>query len=211
MTDLAAEFGGIDIYLFDQLLRGRIRPGMRVLDAGCGAGRNLTYLLRAGFEVFGADEDPAAIAAVRRLAAALAPQLPPDNFRVEPIERMTFPEAFADVVISSAVLHFAEDDARFSAMLQGTWRMVRPGGMLFCRLASSIGMEDRVTPVAGRRHRLPDGSDRYLVDEAVLMALTRDLGGELLDPIKTTVVQDQRCMTTWVVRKRFTLAVEPER
>jgi len=211
MSALQDQFGQIDIYLFDQLLRGRIRPGMRVLDAGCGAGRNLTYLLRAGFEVFGADEDPAAIAAVRRLAAALAPQLPPDNFRVEPIERMTFPEAFADVVISSAVLHFAEDDARFSAMLQGTWRMVRPGGMLFCRLASSIGMEDRVTPVAGRRHRLPDGSDRYLVDEAVLMALTRDLGGELLDPIKTTVVQDQRCMTTWVVRKRFTLAVEPER
>jgi tellurite methyltransferase len=209
---LQDQFGQIDIYLFDQLLRGRIRPGRRVLDAGCGAGRNLTYLLRAGFEVFfGADEDPAAIAAVRRLAAALAPQLPPDNFRVEPIERMTFPEAFADVVISSAVLHFAEDDARFSAMLQGTWRMVRPGGMLFCRLASSIGMEDRVTPVAGRRHRLPDGSDRYLVDEAVLMALTRDLGGELLDPLKTTVVQDQRCMTTWVVRKRFTLGVEPER
>lgn len=199
---LQDQFGQIDIYLFDQLLRGRIRPGMRVLDAGCGAGRNLTYLLRAGFEVFGADEDPAAIAAVRRLAAALAPQLPPDNFRAEPIERMTFPEAFADVAISSAVLHFAEDDARFSAMLQGTWRMVRPGGMLFCRLASSIGMEHRVTPISGRRHRLPDGSDRYLVDEALLVALTRDLGGDLLDPIKTTVVQDQRCMTTWVVRKR---------
>ena len=205
------QFGQIDIYLFDQLVRGRIRPGMRVLDAGCGAGRNLPYLLRAGFEVFGADDDPSAIAAVRRLASALAPQLPFDNFRVEPIERMTFPEAFADVVISSAVLHFAEDDARFSAMLQGTWRMVRPGGMLFCRLASSIGMEDRVTPIAGRRHRLADGSDRYLVDEALLMALTRDLGGELLDPIKTTVVQDQRCMTTWVVRKRVTQGVEPER
>jgi SAM-dependent methyltransferase len=208
MSLLQDQFGQIDIYLFDQLLRGRIRPGMRVLDAGCGAGRNLTYLLRAGFEVFGADEDPAAIAAVRRLASALAPELPPDNFRVEPIERMTFPEAFADVVISSAVLHFAEDDARFSAMLEGTWRMVRPGGLLFCRLASSIGMENRVIPLTGRRHRLPDGSDRYLVDEALLMSLTRDLGGDLFDPIKTTVVQDQRCMTTWVVRKRSPLPAE---
>ncbi len=36
---LSEEFGAIDIYLFDQLLRGRIRPGMRIFDAGCGYGR----------------------------------------------------------------------------------------------------------------------------------------------------------------------------
>jgi hypothetical protein len=53
----------------------------------------------------------------------------------------------------------------------------------------------------GRRYRLPDGTDRYLVDEAMLMAQTRRLGGRLLDPLKTTVVQGQRSMTTWVVRK----------
>ena len=45
---LRAQFGAIDVYLFDQLLRGAIRPGMRVLDAGCGSGRNLVYLLREG-------------------------------------------------------------------------------------------------------------------------------------------------------------------
>jgi hypothetical protein len=86
-------------------------------------------------------------------------------------------------------------------MLRETWRVLRPGGVFFCRLASSIGMEARVRPTGGGRYRLPDGSDRYLVDEARLLALTRTLGGSLLDPIKTTVVQDQRCMTTWVVRK----------
>ena len=210
-SPLQDQFGQIDIYLFDQLLRGRIRPGMRVLDAGCGTGRNIVYLLRAGFEVFGADVDPVSIDAVRRLAAALAPELPADNFRAEPIEGMTFPDGFADVVISSAILHFAEDDAQFSAMLRGTWRMVRPGGMLFCRLASSIGMEDRVRAVAGRRHRLPDGTERYLVDEPLLVTLTRDLGGDLLDPIKTTVVQDQRCMTTWVMRKRTSQVIGQDR
>ena len=209
--ELLAALDHADIYLIDQLLRGQITPEMRTLDAGCGGGRNLRLLLQLGFDVCATDEDPQAVESVCRHAATHAPTLPAANFRTEPVERSSFEDETFDVVISSAVLHFAEDDARFSAMLQGTWRMVRPGGMLFCRLASSIGMEDRVTPVAGRRHRLPDGSDRYLVDEAVLMALTRDLGGELLDPIKTTVVQDQRCMTTWVVRKRFTLAVEPER
>ena len=199
--DLVAEFGQIDIYLFDQLLRGRIARGMTVLDAGCGAGRNLVYLLRAGFDVLAADGDPAAIDSVRRLAAHLAPGLPPENFRAEPIESMSFTDASADVVLSSAVLHFARDDAHFNAMVEGSWRVLRPRGIFFCRLASSIGMEDRVQALAGRRHRLPDGSDRYLVDEPFLMEKTRALGGELLDPLKTTVVQNQRCMTTWVVRK----------
>ena len=199
--DLVAEFGQIDIYLFDQLLRGRIARGMTVLDAGCGAGRNLVYLLRAGFDVLAADGDPAAIDSVRRLAARLAPGLPPENFRAEPVESMSFTDASADVVLSSAVLHFARDDAHFNAMVEGSWRVLRPRGIFFCRLASSIGMEDRVQALAGRRHRLPDGSDRYLVDEPFLMEKTRALGGELLDPLKTTVVQNQRCMTTWVVRK----------
>jgi tellurite methyltransferase len=198
---LQDQFGQIDIYLFDQLLRGRISPGMRIFDAGCGGGRNLVFLLREGYEVFASDADPAAIDAVRRMARTLAPHLPPENFRAEPLDRMTFPDRIAEVVLSSAVLHFAADDEAFRAMLAGTWRVLAPGGMLFCRLASSIGIEDRIRIVSGRRCRLPDGSDRYLADEPLLMTLTRELGGELLDPLKTTVVQAQRAMTTWVVRK----------
>ncbi|MBK5295577.1 MAG: class I SAM-dependent methyltransferase [Vicinamibacteria bacterium] len=194
-------FGDIDIYLFDQLLRGRLTPGMRVLDAGCGSGRNLVHLCQAGYEVFASDANPDAIATVRALAASLAPHLPPGNFRVERIEAMTWPDAFADVVLSNAVLHFAGDDHQFGAMVQRLWDVLKPGGMLFCRLASTIGMEHRVRPLSGRWHLLPDGTERYLVDEALLLALTARLGGVLLDPLKTTVVQDQRSMTTWVVRK----------
>lgn len=201
MSDLERQFGPIDIYLFDQLLRGRLVPGHRVLDAGCGTGRNLVYLLQSGYEVFAADADPRAIAAVRQLAGRLAPQLPADNFRAEQMEGMSFPEAFADAVISSAVLHFARDDEQFHGMLRGAWRALKPCGLFFCRLASTIGMEERMRRISGRRFWLPDGSQRYLVDEAMLLELTRELGGTLLDPLKTTIVQDQRCMTTWVVRK----------
>jgi tellurite methyltransferase len=201
MPRLQEQFGQIDIYLFDQLLRGRIAPGMRVLDAGCGAGRNLVYLLREGYEVFGADADPGAVEKVRRLAGLLAPALPAANFRVERLEDMSFPSGFADVVVSSAVLHFARHDDEFHAMLAGSWRMLKPGGLFFCRLASSIGMEEQVRPVAGRRCLLPDGSERYLVDAKLLCRLTEELGGEMIDPLKTTVVRNQRCMTTWVVRR----------
>jgi len=201
MCDLKEQFGDIDIYLFDQILRGRIHPSMKVLDAGCGHGRNLVYLLRRGYEVFGVDSDAEAVQKVRSLAAELAPHLPDTHFRVERLEAMTFPDHCVDVVISSAVLHFAGDDAQFWAMLRGSWRVLKPRGVFFCRLASSIGMEGRFRQIAGRRFALPDSTERYLVDEAVLLEATAKLGGELLDPLKTTLVQDQRCMTTWVMRK----------
>jgi SAM-dependent methyltransferase len=199
---ITEQFGQIDIYLLDQLLRGRIAPGMRVLDAGCGTGRNLVYLLREGYEVFGADTSAAAITNVRGLAARLAPALPEDNFRAEALGALSFPKQFVDAVICSAVLHFAIDDAEFNQMLRGCWDALKPGGVFFCRLASSIGLYGRAKSLGGRRYRLPDNSERYLVDEPLLMSLTTELNGELLDPLKTTVVQGQRCMTTWVLRKR---------
>jgi tellurite methyltransferase len=200
-TDLASLLGSIDIYLFDQILRGRVPAGNSVFDAGCGPGRNLVYFLREGYDVRAVDPDAGAIRGVGALARALAPRLPDSNFRAEPVEASSFPDSSADFVISSAVLHFARDASHFRAMLEGTWRLVRKGGVLFCRLASTIGMEGRFTPLSNGRFRLPDGSERYLVDEATLMALTGELGGELLDPLKTTVVQDRRCMTTWVMRR----------
>ncbi len=201
MLNLQEQFGQIDIYLFDQILRGRISPGLRIFDAGCGGGRNLVYFLREGYEIFGADSNAKAIEEIHRLAASLAPSLPKENFRAEAIEATSFPDALADVALSSAVLHFARDEDHFLAMLRGTWRVLRPGGLLFCRLASSIGMEHQMKPIAGRRCFLPDGSERYLADEALLGGLTKELGGHLADPLKTTIVQNQRCMTTWIVRK----------
>ena len=198
---LQEQFGQIDIYLFDQLLKGRISAGMRILDAGCGFGRNLVYFLRHGYEVCAADVDGLAVDRVRALVRALAPALPQSNIRVEAIEHMSFDDACADVVVSSAVLHFASDDAQFEAMLRGSWRVLKPGGLFFCRLASSIGIEHQVERVQGRRFRLPDGSLRYLVDEALLASAGDRLGGEQIEPLKTTVVQNQRAMTTWVLRK----------
>jgi SAM-dependent methyltransferase len=196
---LQEQFGRIDIYLFDQLWRENIAPGMRVVDAGCGHGRNLVYLMREGYEVFGVDANAEAVASVREMAGQLAPGLPSENFQVAAIEAMPFPDSFADVVVCNSVLHFSREEAHFDAMVREMWRVLRPGGMLFCRLGSTIGM---AFETAGRRvFRMPDGQEWFLVDEAMVMGLTRTLGGTLVDPLKTTVVQGMRCMTTWVVRK----------
>lgn len=200
MSDLRDQFGDIDIYVFDQLLRGRIRAGQRVFDAGCGGGRNLVYLLRQGFDVCGADASPAAVDEARVLAARLAPSQPFDC-RAEPLEALSFPDHHADVVIASAVLHFARDPGHFDRMVRGAWRVLRPGGLFFARLASTIGVEGQVRPLGKGRFVLPDGSERFLVDAAAIESWTHRLGGELVDPIKTTVVQGARAMTTWVARR----------
>ncbi len=195
------QFGQIDIYVFDQILRGNIAPGMRILDAGCGYGRNLVHLLRERCEIFAVDADPEAIQHVRSLAAQLAPNLPSSNFRIAPIEKLDFPDNFADVVLCNSVLHFASDDAHFLAMLTQLWRVLRPGGMLFCRLGSRIGMD--FERIRGNIFRIGDGSEWFLVDESALMKMTQQMDAVLIDPLKTTIVQDHRCMTTWVLRKRI--------
>jgi tellurite methyltransferase len=235
--DLQEWFGGIDIYLFDQLLKGRFVPGMRLLDAGCGSGRNLVYFLRSDYEVFGVDESEQAIVQVRQLASALAPHLPPDNFRIEPVERMSWdsadssqqpvpytdPPATAggtrkngsavadfDIVVSNAVLHFARNEEQWQAMVNEMWRVLKPGGIFFARLASTIGMENQVRLIDCRRYRLPDGSERFLVDEAMLHRVTSAVRGEFIEPIKTTVVENQRAMTTWVLRKKVVHSADTE-
>jgi len=200
-AELTALFGAIDIYLFDQLLKGAFDERRRILDAGCGGGRNLPYFLLRGFDVFAVDSDPAAVAAVRALQARLAPSLPGDNVRTASLDRLPWGDGQMDAVICSAVLHFAADAGHLDRMLDEMWRVLAPGGLFFARLASSIGIERLLSQTAGRV-RLPDGSDRFIVDERMLVERATRLGAVPVDPLKTTVVQNQRAMTTVVWEKR---------
>ncbi len=216
ILDLRAWFGGIDLYLFDQLLKGRLAPPMRILDAGSGTGRNLTYFFRAGFDVHAADADEDALNHVREMATELVPlpqfqvqadkfradKFRPEKFRVEKIEAMTYPDGHFGLVICNAVLHFAEDETHFQAMLDGLWRVTEPGGMLFIRMASSIGIEDRLQRLENGKYRMPTGGEWFLATEAKLLLATQRLGGEMVEPLRSVNVQNLRCMTTWILRKR---------
>ena len=203
MNNLQQSFGNIDIYLFDQLLKGTYDGCKKVIDVGCGNGRNLVYFLQNGFEVFGIDQDPGAIAEVKQLSKQLAPGNDLENFKVALVEELPFEDESFDLAICSAVLHFAENEKHFDTMVQSIWRVIRPGGFLFARLASDIGIEKLVLDLGNRRFYLPDGSERFLVNEQMLLNYTTLLKGELHEYIKTTNVQNLRCMTTWCVRKGF--------
>lgn len=194
-------FGRIDIYVFDQLLRGRITPGHRILDAGCGTGRNAHYLIACGANLHGVDQNEASVAELRDLAGRLRPGFPASNFQVASLDAIPHEDRSFDVVVCSAVLHFADDEAHFEAILDELWRILVPGGLLFARLASSIGIEQFLGNGSGRRFQLPDGTERFLVDESFLDTHAKRLNGRLLDPLKTTNVHNLRAMTTWVLGK----------
>lgn len=194
-------FGNIDIYLFDQILKGTYDDCQVILDAGCGTGRNLTYFLQNGVQVFGVDQNPEAISQLSSYAGTIGQAIPEENFRVAAVEELPFEKETFDLVISSAVLHFATDQHHFEAMLNSMWNVLKPGGYFFCRLASDIGIESLVSVLGNGRYLLPDGSERFLVNQKLLLRLSEELGGELYEPIKTTNVQNLRSMTTWCLRK----------
>jgi tellurite methyltransferase len=201
-NQLSASFGDIDIYLFDQLLKGRFDDCRDILDVGCGQGRNIVYFLKNNFNVFGIDQDAGAVASVRSLAQQLAPGISPENFAVAKAEAIPFEDATFDLVICSAILHFARNKAHFESMLHEAWRVLKPGGFFFARLASDIGIEALVESRGNGRYLLPDGTVRYLVNNESLTGYTQELNGELYEPIKTTNVSNIRAMTTWCLRKR---------
>lgn len=201
LAALPAVFGNLDIYLFDQLLKGRIRKGMTLLDAGCGDGRNLRYLLQAGVTVFGADLSAEAIHDVRELAQQVTGYDHKENFIVSDLADLPYTTASFDVVVCSAVLHFSKDETHFRKIVKELWRVLKPGGMLFCRFSTTIGMEGKLLKVSERHYQMPDGHVWFLADEALLQDMAANLKSQLLEPLKTVLVDQSRSMTTWVLQK----------
>ena len=130
-------YGNIDIYLFDQLLKGTYAQCTTILDAGCGAGRNLMYFLNSGYHVFGVDKSEQAISQLRKTATGCPLISPEENFLVSAVENLPFGNEKFDLVISSAVLHFAENLEHFELMLDSMWRVLKPGVYFFCRRAGN--------------------------------------------------------------------------
>lgn len=189
--------GHTDIYLVDQIMKGRYRKGDVLLDAGCGDGRNLHWFLRQGIDIYGVDTDAEAIRSLQKTF----PQVPVDRFRVAAVEQLPFPDAFFDGVISSAVLHFARDTAHFFAMLNEHFRVLKDGGSLFIRMASDIGIEDKTASFGNGTYRIPDGSTRFLLTRSLLAEVDRRYSFVYLEPFKVVNVADARCMCTLVVGK----------
>lgn len=201
--ELNKELGNIDIYLLDQILKGRYGKEGKILDIGCGEGRNLVYFIRNGHDVYGIDQNSSAVSMLQYVARSLDPATDKARFVEADAEALPFPDAHFDALISSAVLHFAKDEKHFWQMLSEMHRVLRPGGSIFIRMTSDIGLEDKIQLVKKEKFALPDGSIRFLLTRSLLQKVLKEFQWQLLEPLKTVNVQDERCMSTLILEKKL--------
>jgi len=190
--------GNIDIYLLDQILKARFPKKGKILDAGCGVGRNLVYFIRNNYQVYGIDKNGDSVQMLKYLANSVNPYYPADRFEVGNINDLPYEDHAFDAVISSAVLHFAESKAQFTKQVNELKRVLKADGLLFLRMATLIGMEDNAEPLESGKYQLPDGSVRFLLTRNLLAVLEDKM--EYLEPLKVILVDQQRCMSTLVLK-----------
>lgn len=190
--------GNTDIYLIDQILKGRYNREDRILDAGCGHGRNMHWFIHNNMQVYGIDRDSFAIEGLK----AQHPEMSGERLQSCPVESMPFPDDYFDHVISSAVLHFAEGPEQFFAMWQEMVRVLKPGGSLFVRMTADTGIEGRALPRGSGIYLLPDGTMRFLLTKSLLKSLIDTFPLGFLEPFKSVIVDDMRSMSTLVLQKQ---------
>lgn len=195
--------GDLDIYLLDQVMKNRYIPGERLLDAGVGGGRNLHWFSHGDYELYGVDTNVEAIAALKEKY----PDWEKEQLQVAGVEALPFPKVFFDHIICSAVLHFANNPAHFFQMVGEMVRVLKPGGSLFIRMASEMGIESFIEPMGDGVYNLPDGTQRFLLTKPLLKILVETFPIELAEPVKTVNVEDVRCMTTLVFVKTANLKI----
>ena len=195
--------GNIDIYLLDQILKGRFTPNMRILDIGCGEGRNLVYFIRQAMDVWGIDRDKEALRLLRMYGKSLHQEFDPEKFIEDEASDISLPPGSFDGIISSAVLHFAESHNHFQQMFAEIVRLLRPGGILFVRTAMLDGIEEKAIPLeTPGRYTLADETERYLLSSSELERLCKTHQLILLEPLKYVVVHEARSMGSFVLQKK---------
>ncbi len=201
INELNRLLGNVDIYLLDQILKGRFTKDMKILDAGCGEGRNTVYFVNQGYQIFGIDPDELAIQYCRFQSKSLKKEYDAHRFQIGRLEEIPFHAEAFDVVICSAVLHFAKNVDNFRQMISEIYRVLKPGGIFWFRMCTGFGgILNSAKEIGNGFFELPDGSERFVLQTKDLEQVL-DLGFEYVEEPKTVLVLDQREMGVFVMRK----------
>lgn len=197
ISELKQQIKDIDIYLLDQILKDRFIVGKKILDAGCGNGRNLKWFYHNNYSIFGVDTDLTKIELNKKKYPNQT-----NHFSVNSLENLPQTKAFFDHIICNAVLHFAKNERHFFKMFSELIRVLTHNGTLFIRMASVFGLEHKIISIGNGRYNLPDGTERFLLTKNILHKITTNYNITFIEPIKTVNVDNKRCMTTLVIQKK---------
>jgi len=185
--------GNVDIYVIDQILKGRYQNGQSILDAGCGKGRNLKWFYQDNFELFGIDTDSEFLAKAKQNYPKAA-----SNFTVGTLDNLPYGENRFDHILCCAVLHFAQSETHFTTMFSELIRVLKPDGMLLIRMASNIGLDGNAPEITFKEN---GKKGTYYLTRERISQLVNEFNIKFLEAVKSTNVQDERVMTTLVLSK----------
>lgn len=152
----------------------------RVLDVGCGAGRNLVPLARLGWEAVGLDLSwPMLAAAADRVGAeALTGRC---HLAQAPMDALPIRDGSADLVIAHGIWNLARSTLEFRHSVQEAARAARPGALLFVFTFSRRTIPPDCMPVGGEAFVFTEfsGQPQCFLTEAQLVA---ELGAAGFDP-----------------------------
>jgi len=170
---------------------GKIR---KVLDLGCGAGRNTQFLFESDFEVFACDYYEGMVKATRNRLLKLGQDKNLALQRVIKASMLNLPykNNFFDVVLSNGVFHNVSDLEEMETALKEASRVLRKNGYLCFNLFSSNYVDPTLEKV---------DDDIFLTKEGLSMALISrkefvNIGGKFNLVPEGDIIEYEREVTT---------------
>ncbi len=195
------EFGNADLFLIDLILKGKFIEGTRLLDAGSGEGRNLNYFLLNNFDVFALDKNASALRMLTYMAGMLNPETGKDHFIEGDILDHPFPANHFDYILCLSVLHFANSRQEFGKMIRNLLYPLKTGGKIVLGMNSVFGSEEIIEKTSPDLYRMPDGSNRFLLDEEILRNFKEDNNLEIEEQARTLIIHGKESYTGLMLKK----------
>ncbi|MBX7184015.1 MAG: class I SAM-dependent methyltransferase [Vicinamibacteria bacterium] len=159
----------------------RRRPLRRVLDIGCGAGRNAAPLADSGLEVIGTDLSWPMLQAARSRPRSTRGRL---HLALCPMEILPLRDRSVDAVVAHGIWNLARSGTQFRQAVREAARACRPGGSLFLFTFSRNTLPANTQPVPGETFVFTQFSGEpqcFLTGEQILSELEQ--GGFIRDPL----------------------------
>ncbi len=193
--------GDMDIELLDQVLKGSFEDCEKILEIGCGQGRNLIYFMKEGFNVFGVDRDRSSIDLCNYISNELNVS-ESTNFSKQDASKLSFDDSSFDAVINSRMLHFANSHEEFSTIWSEQYRVLKNRGLLFFTMDTNIGQNLELEKIEDWKWKLPDGTVRFLLTSDLLNELRIEDQFDWLETLKVVNFNNQHCYAVLVLQKK---------